>query len=294
LNNDFGDQPLKFRLKIAPTLAPSGDTSNIVLLRAEQPVELQPPDAKAAMPGALIQRAEFAKADQLSPFILGPSDDPLLELRARAADDRSPGRALDLTRHRALAVKLDVEGPAPGATEKPVLNIQLEAGGKTFRDYYVDLDFSGPKTVILAEPDTSRMLAEFRPALANYYFKAAMYGFNYGNIVALNLRWMRYPKGSSVRCRIASVEALEERESALRDIQLSSGSSTIATPVAMKTEDYAEYWADGKIRVFDPNGNLLATSPVSVGPQLKAGDNKLTLKATGAGTVVLTTIALGK
>jgi hypothetical protein len=109
-------------------------------------------------------------------------------------------------------VKLDVEGPAPGATEKPVLNIQLEAGGKTFRDYYVDLDFSGPKTVILAEPGTSRMLAEFRPALANYYFKAAMYGFNYGNIVALNLRWMRYPKGSGVRCRIGSVEALEERD----------------------------------------------------------------------------------
>jgi hypothetical protein len=66
LNNDFGDQPLKFRLKIAPTLAPSGDTSNIVLLRAEQPVELQPPDAKAAMPGALIQRVEFAKAVQIS------------------------------------------------------------------------------------------------------------------------------------------------------------------------------------------------------------------------------------
>ena len=286
LKNDFGDQPLKFRLKIAPTLAPSGDKSNIALLRAEKAVEIQPPDAKAAMPGALIQRVEFAKAvqDRMSVFIVGPI----------AADDRTPRRALDLTRHRALAVHLDVEGLAPGAGERPVLNIQLEAGEKTFRDYYVDLDFTGAKTVILAEPGTSRMLAEFRPALSNYYFKAAMYGFNYGNIVALNLRWMRYPKGSGVRCRIGSVEALEERDSALRDIEVSAGSLSIGTPAPMKTEDYAEYWGDGTIRVFDPNGILLSTSPVKAGPQLQAGENKLTLKAEGSGTVVLTTIALGK
>jgi hypothetical protein len=113
-----------------------------------------------------------------------------------------------IARQRALAAQLDVEGSAPAAGEKPVLNIQLEAAGRTYRDYYVDLDFTGPKTVILAEPGASRMLAEFRPALANYCFKVAMYGFNY--------------------------------------------------------------------------------------PQLKTGENKLTLKAAGSGTVVLTTITLGK
>src|ERR1019366_7384561 len=105
------------------------------------------------------------------------------------ASDRIPGKALDLTTHRALAVQLDVEGPAG---ETPVLNVQLEGASKTFRDYYIDLDFRGPKTIILPEPGTRRMLAEFRPAPANYPFKAAMGGFDYGNVVALNLRWMRY------------------------------------------------------------------------------------------------------
>jgi hypothetical protein len=286
VKNGFADQPLKFRLKLAPTLSPIGDPSNIALLRAQTPVELKPPALGAAMPGALVQRVEFTKAsqDQLSAFVVGP----------RAEDAKALGKPLDLTKHRALAARLDVEGLPAGSGEKPVLNIQLETAAKTYRDYYVDLDFSGPKTVVLAEPGTNRMLAEFRPASANYYFKAAMYSFNYGNIVALNLRWMRYPKGSAVRCRIASVEALEERDGTLRDVEVSTGSLSIATPLLMNTGDYAESWGDGTIRVFDRNGVLRSTFPVKAGPQLRTGDNKLTVKAVGSGSVVLTTITLGK
>ena len=284
LKNDFSEQPLKFRLKMAPALAPSGDTSNIALL--QQPVDIQPPDTKAAMPGALVQHVDLTKAvqDPRSVFVVGP----------RAADDKTPGKPLDLTKHRALAVRLDVEGLAPGSGERPVLNIQLEATGKRYRDYYVDVDFSGPKTIILTEPGTNRMLAEFRPAYANYPFKAAMGGFEYGNVVALNLRWMRYPKGSAVRCRIVLVEALEERNSTLSDVNISAGSLSITIPTGMKTGDYAEYWGDGTICVFDRNGILLLTSPVEPGPRLRTGENKLSVKAAGSGNVVLTAITLGK
>jgi hypothetical protein len=285
LRNEFGEQPLKFRLQAAPTLAAVGDPSNIPLLRAESPVEIQPPDAKAAMAGSLVQHFEFTREvqDQRGAFIVGP----------RAADGRTPGKTLDLTKHRALAVRLNVEGLATGSSETPVLNIQLQAGGGGYRDYYVDLDFSGPKTVTLAEPGTSRMLAEFRPAAANYPFKAAMAGFDYGNVVAVNLRWMRYPKGSGVRCRIGLVEALEERDSTLKDVEISAGSRSIAIPAAMKTGDYAEYWADGTIRVFDSNGDLLSRFPAMTEPQLRPGENTLTLKAAGSGNIVLTAITLG-
>jgi len=153
------------------------------------------------MPGALVQRVELSKAvqDPGSALMVGPSDRP-------------SARALDLTTHRALAVQLEVDGPASGSGESAVLNVQLEAGEKTYRDYYIDLDFRGPRTVILPEPGTGRTLAEFRPAYSNYPFKMAMYGFNYGNVVAINLRWMRYAKGSEVSCRISLVEALEGAE----------------------------------------------------------------------------------
>ena len=160
------------------------------------------------MPGALVQRVELSKTVQGhdSVLMVGPSE-------------QTAGKALDLTTHRALAVQLEVDGSAAASNESAVLNVQLEAGGKTYRDYYIDLDFRGSKTIVLPEPDTSRMLAEFRPAYSNYPFKMAMYGFNYGNVVALNLRWMRYTKGSRIRCRVSLVEALEERSSGVEGLR---------------------------------------------------------------------------
>jgi hypothetical protein len=263
VKNQFPEQPLKFRLRASPALAPIGDPSNLVLLRSDPPAAIQPPDSKAILPGSLIRHIEFSK-----PF--------------------------DLRKHRALAVQLEVDGVPTGAGEKAVLNIQLEGAGKTYRDYYVDLDFSGPKTVILNEPGTNRTLAEFRPALVNYPFKAAMGAFDYGKVVALNLRWMRYGKGGGVRCKVSLVEALEEKDTTLKDVGISAGTVTMAIPGELNTGDYAEYWGDGTLRVFDRNGVSLSTSHVNSGPQLKTGDNNLTVKADGPGDVVFTAITLGQ
>ena len=49
-----------------------------------------------------------------------------------------------------------------------------------------------------------------------------------------------------------------------------------------------------QIRVFDSNGNLLSILPAKPGPQLKTGDNRITLNAVGAGNAVLTAITMDK
>jgi hypothetical protein len=283
VNNQFEVQHLNFRLQAEPQLAAPGDPSNIPLLRSPSPVELRPPAAQDAMPGALIQRIVLNNAtqDQSSVFLVGPNN-------------RTPGKALDLTTHRGLAVQLETDGPPQAAGDTPVLNVQLEAGAKTYRDYYIDLNSRGVTTVILPEPGTSRMLAEFRPSPSDYPFKAAMYAFNYANIVALNLRWMRYPNGSAVRCRVISVEALAERNEVLSNLEISAGPMKIPIPGEMNPGDYAEYLDQGPIRIFDRNGVLLRTVPAASSPVLKAGGNKLTVKASGPGTVKLTAITLGK
>jgi hypothetical protein len=278
--NQFADQPLKFRLQVTSNLAASGDPGNILLLRSQSPIEVRPPDAHDAMPGALAQRIDLINA--------APSGGSV------PANGRAPGRALDLTTHRALAVQLEVDGAAPAANQSPVLNVQLETAGKTLRDYYIDLNFQGSKTVILPEPGTDRMLANFRSDAKNYPFKLAMYSFDYRNVVALNLRWMRYAKGSGVRCRIHSVEAVDERSSVLKDFEIFAGQASITIPGEMKTGDYAEYWADGPIRIFDRNGILLRTVPANGAPVLRAAENKLTVRASGSGTAKLTVISLGK
>jgi hypothetical protein len=287
--NEFEEQPLKFRLQALPALAQAGDAANLPLIRTSAPFEIQPPQTGAAMPGALAQRVEFtgAQPEQASVFMVGPP----------VAPGASSGKPLNLLTNRALAVRLTVEGavegPAQGPT--PVLNVQLEANGKTYRDYYIDLDFNGSKTLVLPEPGTDRTLAEFRPAYANYAFKAAMYHFNYAGVVALNLRWMRYPKSCGVRCRISQVEAIAERDVHVKNAAISVGAMSIAIPREMQTGDYAEYWADSAVRIFDRNGGLLGSVPVPHAPRLAQGDNRIAVTAeTPGANWKLTVITLGR
>jgi hypothetical protein len=255
-------QELKFRLQVEPNLATVGDPANIDLVAQNSSVDVSPPGANAAMPGALSNRIAF-------------------------------GSALDLTSHRALAVQLDVEGPAQTSGQVPVLNLQLEADGDTFRDYYIDLNFRGSKTIILPEPGTKRMLAEFWPAASNYPFKAAMYLYNYKDVDALNVRWMRYPAGSGITCNLHLVEALQEQATTLSGLQISAGSAKIAIPASMQTGDYAEYWGDGQIRIFNQSGSLLQTVSASGAPPLGVGVNNLSVSAAEPGTVKLTAISMG-
>ena len=120
------------------------------------------------------------------------------------------------------------------------------------------LIFIGERTVIIPEPNTERMLPEFRPAYANYAFKTAMYGFNYQDIVAVNFRWMRQPV-RPVKCTIILVEALAETESVLKNPEISIGATKIVLPVTLTTGDYLEFWGEGPARVFDRNGVQLST-----------------------------------
>lgn len=264
VTNHFGEQPIQFRLQAVPSLASPGAADNLVLLRDAAPVELKRPDAKAAMPGALAQRVAF-------------------------------GKPLNLLRHRALAVKVTCtfgDGMVPAAP-CAVLNVQLEAGGRTYRDHYVDLTFAGTRTIVLPEPDTERMLPEFRPAHANYAFKAAMYGFNYGGIGALNLRWMVAPKdGTAVR--VESVEALTERDAPLVDLVLAMGGRTNQIPVMLNAGDYVEWRDGGTARAFDRNGNLMSSlDPMGEALRLAPGENRLEIRSEHPASFKFTLITTG-
>src|ERR1035437_1039204 len=56
LDASMSAQPLKFRLRVEPNLTAVGDRSNIDLLRSDSPIEVQPPNPKDPMPGALANR----------------------------------------------------------------------------------------------------------------------------------------------------------------------------------------------------------------------------------------------
>jgi hypothetical protein len=287
VQNEFAPQQLKFRLEATPSLSKVGDRSNIVLYEPDNKLILRPAETKTFMSGALVERIDYSKqADkQGSVFMVGAKSET-----GRAIS----GNALDLTTHRALAVRLKVEGPVPQSGEPcAVVNLQLESGGKTYRDHYIDLNFTGQRTIILPGPNTERMLREFWPSNANYSFKAAMYNFNYTNIVALNIRWMRQSVGKPVQCNIEVVEALTETDTIIQNPEFSIDSVKTKIPVLLTSGDYLEYWGEGEARVFDKNGVQLTTIKIPGLPILKKGENRIFLGSAGTSSAKLTTILQG-
>jgi len=264
MTNAFAAQPIRFRLRAVPGLAEPGEKTNRTLVPAATATALPLPAAQDPMPGAAVRRMTLAEP-------------------------------ADLRKHRALAVTLRVDSPAPPAGRPcAVLNIQLESTAHRYRDHYVDLSFTGERTIVLPEPTTHRMLAEFRPAHAAYPFKQAMYGFDYGRIVGVNFRWMRVEKSPPVRCAVLRVEALAESDTVLANPRVTVGPARVALPVELKTGDYAECWGPGPVRVFDRNGGLLATvNPSAAVGKVPAGRYEVRLTAARPGSAKLTMISVG-
>lgn len=257
-------QPLKFRLQALPSIAKTGDPSNIILGRSAMPMILGAHGAQTPMPGALAGHIDF-----------GP-------------------KQLDLRRHRALAITLEIDGAASGATKPAVLNVQLEAGGGSLRDHYIDVDFNGTRTVIVPQPTSDRMLSEFRPAYANYSIKAALRVFNYGSVTGVSFRWMRQNLAKPVRCRVLSLESLAERDQPLGNLRISIAGAVVPIPVPLAPQNYAEYWGQGPIRILDPNGVLVHSIPMQAsGPLLPPGESRGRIDAAASAPAAVTPIILG-
>lgn len=292
MENEFAAQPLKLRLRCLTTLAAADDEENVSLFPSGSPLELTLPEKKAPMPGALAQRIEFAKAD-------GDQPDPLMVSANPVLGGPATGKLLDLTQHRGIAVRLIVESDdaEKSADEKPaVLNVQLETTNKMFRDYDIDLDFVGERIIVLPEATTERILPEFRPHGANYPYKLAMYGFNYGGISAVNLRWMRAPK-TGLRCRVLAITAVAEHPIPLENPSITVAGEKITFPVTLQPDDYLELLSPKEAKVYDKNGVLLSELKLPEGtkiPTVPAGEIALSLGSNMGGNGSITLITEGK
>jgi hypothetical protein len=245
------------------------------------------PGATASMPGALVASVDFTQA--------GAQRFRGLDAANAKAPAAAQPRALNLLKHRAPAITLRVDSP-PGVGQRcPVLNVQLQGSAATYRDYYVDLDFQGERTIVIPEPNTQRMLPEFRPSHNNYEFKMAMYGFDYAHIERLNLRWMRLPQGQTVRCAIVRVEALAEIDTPLDKPLVSIGGASVSIPARLNVGDYAEYEPGAPLRIFDRNGVLLQTlQPPAQSPRISAGRNTIDVKSASPASAKLTIMTMGE
>ncbi len=258
VTNRFGPQPLRFRLQALPALAAPGDTANLLLLSAEPGLLLQAPSASGSATSLVAGRLVFTApaARQIQDFgapalraTLGPTN-------------RAP---LNLRRHRALAIWLELDGPP--SSEPLALEVQLEAGGRTVQFPPIQLGFSGARTVLLPE-------AADEPAPAG----SAAGGFDYGAVSALSLRWAPGRAGPPPACRVRRIEAVAEFDGLLMMPELTIDETRLVITAALRTGDSVELGGDGRLRVFDAAGDLLTLmDPYGGVPRLKGGVNHVRL-----------------
>jgi len=281
VKNDFAPQKLKFRLQATQNIAAVGDPSNIALLPAGRSLTVAPPGPAGLSPGMLAAKVGFSGQQSSMPMF------------GQGSSMVEGGAPRDLTSHRALAITIKVEGPtSPASSAGAVLNVQLESGG-AFRDHFIDLDFSGERTIILPEPDPKRMLTQLRPASTAYSFQSALYGFDYRNVTAVNIRWMRLTAGKPISCIVTRIEALTEKDAAMTEPEITVNARSIVVPVTLRNGDYVEYWGEGQARVFDRNGVQLSVQRIADVPFIESGQNKVLIRGKGNAGVRLTTILTG-
>ena len=129
-----------------------------------------------------------------------------------ATDDaETPVAPQDLREHHALTATIRVSSPQKTISSPyPVLNIQLEDKRGWYRDHYMDLDFTGEKTIMIPKTNVERLLPEFgRPA---YKLKRAFRYFDYSGVAAVNLRWMRKPKNTSITIFLEKISAVSPQK----------------------------------------------------------------------------------
>jgi hypothetical protein len=119
-----------------------------------------------------------------------------------------PG-GVDLSRYEGISVAVAVEGNTLPQEPAPVLNFQLQTAGGRYRDYLVDLDFEGERTVVVSEPSADRVIRELPPAPGTYPLKASLQNADLGTTKTLNLRWMRGARTNGVVVRVYEVDAVD-------------------------------------------------------------------------------------
>lgn len=284
IDNAGPPQPLTLRVRALPSQAKANETGNIPLIRTDNQMELRIP----------------ASAPDDSVVASIPLSEPSGRQTSNEYKSKGPGNApigrapIDLQRHRGLAVTLDVKGrTTDGASSWPVLNVQLQSVGTMYRDYYVDVNFSGEKTIIIPGTNVERLFDDLQPM--SYGVFNSVYNFDFSKIVSVNFRWMRRPVGDGFSCAVKSVVALAETDNPVNNLRISLGGKSLSIPAEIATGNYVEFTRSGEVRYYDKNGNMLSNvTPRSGMPlTLAAGRNILKLESATTIPVELTIMHLG-
>ncbi len=265
-------QPLRVFIEPMPQLGEYGDASNIVLLKPG-PVTMRTTGTGPMWQARQTQGFEYAlrpddedAPDEAQSFFVTASNQGTTE-KGWGCGEVVLDAAKDLTNHRALGTW--VKGDGSGA----YLHFVLEADPWRARDYYVHLDFTGWKYVIMPE-SAGDEIYEFAFPFSTFTALGLM---DFAKVNKIYVFITNLAPGESAEASFGRLEALRETPLAVHNPAVAVDGRSITFPVTLQPDWYLEYHGGGHARVYDPNGFVQAeVAPTGAIPVLRKGANEAT------------------
>ena len=265
VDNEFGAQPLSFRLAVLYTPGAYDDPEKTV--RFDPEGVSRECEGNAGVSGRIEPDAGTVPATGEAAFAFNASNAGEVPDDAAwvCTQEWTMPDGFDPTKLQATGFWLCGDG------QGEVLNVQVGRCSQL-----VKIDFTGWKYVELLEADSTEVSRYVWPPME---YSVYTHYREIGNARACRLWYNNIPAGKTARCLIGPVAALPYREYELKNPTVTVNGSSVSIPVALESGSYVEL-RRGKCVKYDAKGGpALEFAPEGAVPLLKIGENRVRVSA---------------
>lgn len=267
VTNAFQPQFLRFRLEALMSAAPPADPK--ALLLADPARTNGGPWKAASADGVTFTWTPVPNRSDAGCWLAATNAGKVVRNAAWARLERRFDPVLNLKEQQALS--FEIEGDSSGA----VIAVRLESPRAiaygAVADRYLDVDFTGPRTLTLVETESTRW--------SDYVWNDGKHPYNvyretidFGVVESVSVWLQNLPSGRETRCRLGPVRAVPLRAGRLKNPRLNVGGQVIEFPVELTSGGWLEGAGPGDCAAYGARGEPLGkVTPRGDWPRLPAG-----------------------
>ena len=273
VNNRFGPQPVKLRIKALYSVEPYDNEDAVVLADFNSKDEFVNRAAASEVTHRLTPSDEQVKIGQQSGRYSATS-----KAESRRGTWALVGKKFlpEANIEHCDAFGVWIHGDGKGE----LLNLQLTNARQrslVYDEHYVTVDFHGWQycEFLLRERDAHGHIRHVWP----YGGHSTIYrrGLQRKYIDRLNLYYNDLPPKETVTCYLSPIKALRTKKVMLRNPTVEIGSRRIIFPTALESGSYLEFESESECRLYDERGRLVGQiQPRGESPLLVSGENRVT------------------
>ena len=267
VTNPFAAQPVKLRVEALMSAAPLTDT-NAALLADLTQAGTEPWKSTSAK-GVTFTLTPAANKTEPECVLTATNANQVARNAAWARLEQRFSPVLNLKQCQGLGV--EIEGDGSGA----VLAIRLESPHAiaygAIADRYINLDFTGRRTLTLVETESARW-SDYVWNDGKHPYNAYRETIDFGAIESVSVWLQNLPPGRETKCRLGPIRALPLRPGLVKNPKITLGGKTVEFPIELASGSWIECNGPSDCVAYGAKGEPLGkVTPRGDWPTLPAG-----------------------